>query len=86
MVVQVFAIHERESIQSGQDCCCCGSHCKEEVVGLMQQNISMIVSMFLFVLHCVMDIFATGKSINHRGKYGLHIPANFHFYGHEKAI
>ena len=46
----------------------------------------MIVCMFLSLPHCALDIFATGKHINHGGEYGLEIPANFHFYGTEKAI
>ena len=36
--------------------------------------------------NCVLDIFATGKHVNHGGEYGLEIPANFHFYGPEKVI
>ena len=28
----------------------------------------------------------TGKRTNHGGKHGLEIPANFDFYGTEKAI
>ena len=33
-----------------------------------------------------LGIFGTGKRVNHGGEYGLEIPANFHFYGPEKAI
>ena len=36
--------------------------------------------------HCALDIFATGKPVNHGGEYGLENPENFHFYGSEKAI
>ena len=33
----------------------------------------------LFLLH--IDIFATGKHVNHRVEYGLEISTVFHFYG-----
>ena len=33
-----------------------------------------------------MYIFAIWKCFNTGGEYGLEIPANFHFYGPEKAI
>ena len=36
--------------------------------------------------HCTMDIFATGKRVNHEGEYGLEIPVNFHFYEPERSI
>ena len=36
--------------------------------------------------HCTLDIFATGKGVNHGGQYELEIPANLHFYLCEKAI
>ena len=60
-------------------------HCKEEVVGHVQQK-SLIVSMFLSLPQCALEIFATGKRVNHGGKYGLEIPANVLFHGGEKAI
>ena len=60
------------------------SHCKEEVVGATE--ISMIVSMFLSLPHCALDIFATGKRVKHGGEYRLEIPADFHLYVPEKAI
>ena len=44
----------------------------------------MIVSMFLSLAHCALDMFATGKRVNHGGEYGLEIPCNFHFCGPEK--
>ena len=62
------------------------SGCKEEVVGHVQQNMSMIESMFLSLFHCALDIFAIGKLINRRGEYGLEIPVNFHFNGPGKVI
>ena len=49
----------------------------------------MIVSIFLSLSHCALDIFATGKHVNHRDEYGLEIPAHLqslHFHGPEKAI
>ena len=46
----------------------------------------MVVSMFLSLPYCALDIFATGKRVNHGGEHGLEISANFHFYGPEKAI
>ena len=51
-------------------------------------EISIIVSIFLSLSHCTLNIFATGKSINHRNEYGLEIPTNLqflHFHGSEKA-
>ena len=49
----------------------------------------MIVSIFLSLSHCALDIFATGKHVNHRDEYGLEIPTHLqslHFHGPEKAI
>ena len=40
----------------------------------------MILCMFLYLPRCALDIFATGKRVNHGRDYGLEIPANFHFY------
>ena len=52
-----------------------------------QQNISVIVvSTFLSLLYCTLDIFAVGICVNHGCEYGLEIPKNFHFYEPEKAI
>ena len=55
-----------------------GWHCATEI--------SMIVSMFLSLLHCALDVFATGKLVNHGGACGLEIPAIFLFYAPEKII
>ena len=63
------------------------SHCKGEVV--VHVAISVIVLIFLSLSHCALDIFATGKNVNHRDEYGLEIPTNFQFLnfdGPEKAI
>ena len=49
-------------------------------------EISVILFMLLSLPHFTLDIFATGKQVNHGGEYGLEIPADFHFYGPEKAI
>ena len=43
-------------------------HCKEDMVGKVQQNIFMIVSLFLSLLHCALYIFANGKRIKHGGE------------------
>ena len=43
------------------------SHCNEEVVGYVQQNISMVVSKLLSLTRCTLGIFVTGKRINHGG-------------------
>ena len=64
---------------------CTNSHCKEEVVGQVQQK-SMIVSIFLYLSHCAWDIFATGKHVNHGGEYGREIPPIFHFLGLKKPL
>ena len=64
------------------------SQCKIEVVVHVQQ-VSIIVPIFLSLSHCALDIFATGKHINHSDEYGLEIPTNLqslHFHGPEKAI
>ena len=37
----------------------------------------MIVSIFLSLPHCALDIFATGKHVNQRDEYGVEIPKNF---------
>ena len=46
----------------------------------------MIISMFLSLLRCALDIFATEKRVNHGREYGMEIPAIFLFYGPEKII
>ena len=46
----------------------------------------MIESLFLSLLHCTLNIFATEKLLYHGGWHGLEIYANSHFYGPEKAI
>ena len=45
----------------------------------------MIVFMFLSLLHCTLNIFGTGKLVNH-GDDGLEILVNFQFNGHERAV
>ena len=57
---------------------------KEEMIGHVQQNISMIVSIFFSLPRCTLQIFATRKSVNHEGEYGLEIPKNSNFYGPKK--
>ena len=46
----------------------------------------MIVSMFLPLPHCALDIFATGKRVNHGDQYRQEIRAKFNFYGLENTI
>ena len=49
----------------------------------------MIVSIFLSLSHCALDIFTTGNYVNHRDEYGSKIPTNLqllNFHGPEKAI
>ena len=85
---RLFAMRERGNEQVEKNVVavvCTSSHCKEEVVDRVSKNISMIVSMFLIVLHCALDILATWKHVNRGGKYGLGIPENFHFYDPENA-
>ena len=45
----------------------------------------MIVSMFLFLSHCVLDIVATGKWVNHGGKFGIKTHVSFNLYGPENT-
>ena len=40
----------------------------------------MIVSMFLSLLRCTLDIFANVKRVNHGREYGLEILANIYLY------
>ena len=49
----------------------------------------MIASIFLFLSHCALGIFANGKHVNNRDEYGLEIPRNLqflHFHGTKKTI
>ena len=43
------------------------SHCKQEKVGHVRQNIAMIAKIFLSLPYCTLDIFAAGKYINRGG-------------------
>ena len=51
------------------------SHRKQELLAMCNMNISMTVSIFLYLPYCAFDIFATGKLVNRRGKY----PCEFSF-------
>ena len=42
-------------------------------------EISMIVSIFLSLSNCALDIFATGKHVHHRDEYGFEIATNLQF-------
>ena len=49
----------------------------------------MIVSIVLSLSHCALNIFGTGKYVNHRDEYGLKTATylqSLHFHGPEKAI
>ena len=59
---------------------------KEEMVGHVLQNISMIVSIFLCLFCCSLDIFANVKRVNHRGEYELEIPADISLCEPENVI
>lgn len=59
---------------------------KKNVIGHAQQNTSMIVFMFLFLPYSALDIFGTGKRVNHESDYRIKILVNFHFYGPKKAL
>ena len=65
---------------------CTNSHCKEEVVGHVQQNIPFIVLIIIPLPHCALGISVSGKRVNHGGEYGLETALYFDFYGHEKAV
>ena len=58
------------------------SHCKEEVVGYVQQNSPWLYPCFCPFPHYAWDIFATGKSVNRVGD----VTANFHFNRPNKVI
>ena len=53
---------------------CTNFHCKEEVVCHMQENIYMIMSMFLFL-----PDYTLVKYFNHGREYRLEIPSKFSF-------
>ena len=59
---------------------------EEVVFRHVPKNMSKIIFMFLSLPHCALNIFVTGKRINHGGGYELEIPANFYFHGPQKAI
>ena len=56
------------------------------MVGHVQQNFSMIVSMFLCLFPCTLDIFANVKRVNQGGEYGLEVPANISLCEPENVI
>ena len=51
----------------------------------MPQNFSKVVSLYLSLPHCYLELEDTGKRVNHCGGYEVEIPARFCFYGPEKA-
>ena len=46
----------------------------------------MIVSMFLSLSHCALDIVATGKRVNHGGKFGIEIHVSFNLLDLETPL
>ena len=58
---------------------------KEKVIDHVPRNISRVVSMFLSLPHCYLELEVTGKRVNRAGGYGFEIPARFRFYGSKKA-
>ena len=58
---------------------------KEEVVGHVPQNILKMVSLYLSLPHCYLELEVTGKHVNCVGGYGLEILERFCFYEPEKA-
>ena len=65
---------------------CTNYHCKEEVVGHVQQNFYMSAFAFLSLTCCVLNTFAAGERLSHLGEYGIEITANCPFYGPERAV
>ena len=87
----MFVTRERANQRSGQDAVSLvrNNSCHKEEVVVHVQQITMVESIFLSLSHCLLDIFATGKHVSHRDKYGLETTTNLqslHFHGAEKAI
>ena len=49
----------------------------------MPQNISKVVSLYLSLPHCYLELEITGKRVNRVSGYGLEIPGRFRFNGLE---
>ena len=82
----MFVMPERANQQSGWDAVSLAhtnSYGKEVVVHVQKK------STWLYPYFYPCPIFATGKHVNHRDKYGLETATNLqslHFHGPEKAI
>ena len=51
----------------------------------MPQNISKVVSLYLSLPHCYLELEITGKRVKRVSGYGLEIPGRFRFNGLGKA-
>ena len=60
---------------------CLNSYIKEEVVCHVPQNILKVVSLYLFLPHCYLDLEVTGKCVNGGGSYGYELLQVFLFMG-----
>ena len=62
------------------------SYCGEEEVGHVRQKTPWLYLCFCPYPHGTLDIFASGKSVNHEIECGQEVPEELHFYEPEKAI
>ena len=53
---------------------------KEELVHHVPQNNSKVVSLYLSLSHCYLELEVTGKCVNHGGRYGLEFRQVFGFF------
>ena len=58
---------------------------KEEVVSYVPQSISKVVSLYLSLPHCYLELEVTGERVNSGGGYGHKITARLRFYGSERV-
>ena len=58
---------------------------KEGVVSCVPQNISGVVSLYLSLPHCYLELEVTGNCVNSSGGDRLKITVRFRFYGSKKA-
>ena len=64
----------------------CLNNCrKEELVSYVPQSISKVVSLYLSLLHCYLELEVTGKRVYSGVGYGLKITARLRFYGSERV-
>ena len=58
---------------------------KQKMVGHLPQNILKVVSLYICLPHCYLELEVTGKRMNCEVGYGFEIPSRIRFYGPEKA-